>query len=61
MSLTNVYSIVGAALVLGCNIMVILNRAGLAPNKATKNQGGLPEELKSLIGTVKGQLYGRDN
>lgn len=57
----NVYSIVGAALVLGCNIMVILNRAGLTPNKATKNQGGLPEELKSLIGTVKGQLYGRNN
>ena len=57
----NVYSIVGAALVLGCNIMVILNRAGLTPNKATKNQGGLPEELKSLIGTVKGHLYGRNN
>ena len=57
----NVYSIVGAGLVLGCNIMVILDRAGLTPNKAIKNQGGPPEELKSLIGTVKGQLYGRNN
>ena len=54
----NAYSIVGAALVLGCNVLVILNRAGFIPNKeGTESLGESPEERKSLMGTVKGQLY----
>lgn len=56
----NVYSIVGAVLVLGCNVLVILNRAGLLPNKeAAESRGELLEERKSLMGTVKQTFYGK--
>lgn len=56
----NVYSIVGAVLVLGCNVLVILNRAGLLPNKeAAERSGELLEERKSLMGTVKQTFYGK--
>jgi len=55
----NIYSIAGAALVLGCNALVILNRGGCLPNKeAPESNGELPEEKQSLMGTVKRQ-YGR--
>lgn len=56
----NIYSIAGAALVLGCNALVILNRGGCLPNKQVpESNGELPEEKQSLMGTVKRQLYGR--
>ena len=56
----NIYSIAGAALVLGCNVLVILNRGGCIPNKEVKgSRGELPEEKQSLMGTVKQQLYER--
>ena len=56
----NVYSIVGAALVLGCNVLVILNRAGFKQSKeVAENYEGLPDERKSLMGTVKQQFYGK--
>ena len=58
----NVYSIAGAALVLVCNVLVILNRGGCIPI-ATKevegSDGELPEEKRSLMGTVKQRLYGK--
>lgn len=54
----NIYSIAGAALVLGCNALVILNRGGCIPNKeASERREELPEEKQSLMGTVKQQLY----
>lgn len=56
----SIYSIVGATLVLGCNVLVILNRAGFTQNKdGTDSHGKVPEERKSLMGTVKRQLYGK--
>lgn len=58
----NIYSIAGAALVLVCNALVILNRGGCIPNKEiTEKRGELPEEKQSLMGTVKHaqKLYGK--
>ena len=53
----NVYSIVGAALVLVCNVLVILNRAGFTQNKKLfENYEELPDERKSLMGIVKEHL-----
>ena len=56
----NIYSIAGAALVLGCNALVILNRGGCLPNKNEPESNGEKKKKKqSLMGTVKRQLYGK--
>lgn len=56
----NIYSIAGAALVLGCNVLVILKRGGCLPTKEVEeSEGKLPEEKQSLMGTVKKQLYAK--
>ena len=56
----NVYSIVGAALVLVCNVLVILNRAGFTKKKeAIESHDELPDERKSLMGIVKEHLPGK--
>lgn len=56
----NIYSITGAALVLGCNVLVILKRGGCLPTKEVEeSEGKLPEEKQSLMGTVKKQLYAK--
>ena len=56
----NIYSIVGAALVLGCNVLVILNRAGFMQKNVTEKNDDFPSERKALIGFRKRQLYGKD-
>lgn len=56
----NIYSIVGAALVLGCNMLVILNRAGFMQKNVTEKTDDFPSERKALIGFRKRQLYGKD-
>lgn len=56
----NVYSIVGAALVLVCNVLVILNRAGFTEKKEDiESYDELPDERKSLMGIVKERLPGK--
>lgn len=56
----NIYSIVGAALVLGCNMLVILNRAGFMQKNVTEKNDDFPSERKALIKFRKRQLYGKD-
>ena len=56
----NIYSIVGAALVLGCNMLVILNRAGFMQKNVTEKNDDFPSERKALTGFRKRQLYGKD-
>ena len=52
------YSIAGAVLVFGCNVLVILNRGWYTPNKETeeRRRGKNDEEKQSLMAAVKTQL-----
>ncbi|XP_068687746.1 solute carrier family 35 member G1-like [Montipora foliosa] len=56
----NIYSIVGASLVLGGNVVIILNRAWFIQRKdVTGRHDEFPDEMKSLMGDEKRQLHQR--
>ena len=56
----NIYSIVGASLVLGGNVIIILNRAWFIQRKdVTGRHDEFSDEMKSLMGDEKRQLHQR--